>query len=51
VTSATRTRAEITRFFDVLEITEPGVVDVGAWHAERQAGRSVLYGGVARKPI
>jgi len=47
----TRTRAEIGRFFDGLELLEPGVVEIQRW---RPDGRSSLlpggfYGGVARK--
>lgn len=33
-----RTHTEINRFFDGLEIAEPGVVDVGAWCAEPRPG-------------
>jgi hypothetical protein len=29
-----RSRAEITRFFDGLELVEPGVVNVNSWHPE-----------------
>jgi O-methyltransferase involved in polyketide biosynthesis len=45
-----RTRAEIERFFDGLELVMPGVVDVNEWgnpHAEKL--RTICYGGVARK--
>ena len=47
----TRTRAEVERFFDGLELLEPGVVEIQRW---RPDGRSSLlpggfYGGVARK--
>ena len=45
-----RTRAQITRFFDGLDIIEPGVVDVGAWRTEPGPGRVLLYGGIGRKP-
>jgi hypothetical protein len=46
-----RTRAQITRFFDGLEITEDGVVDVCDWgHDESRDSRTLLYSGVARKP-
>jgi hypothetical protein len=47
----TRTQAEVERFFDGLELLEPGVVEIQRW---RPDGRSSLlpggfYGGVARK--
>ncbi len=47
----TRTWAEVERFFDGLELLEPGVVEIQRW---RPDGRSSLlpggfYGGVARK--
>ncbi|RLK25042.1 S-adenosyl methyltransferase [Micromonospora sp. M71_S20] len=50
-----RTRAEFTRFFDGLELMEPGVTSVAEWRAEdapqpRPAAAEVsMYGGVARK--
>jgi hypothetical protein len=47
----TRGRVEVERFFDGLELLEPGVVEIQRW---RPDGRSSLlpggfYGGVARK--
>ena len=47
----TRTRAEVERFFDGLELLDPGVVEIQRW---RPDGRTSLlpggfYGGVARK--
>jgi S-adenosyl methyltransferase len=45
-----RTLAEVTQLFDGLELIEPGVVDVAAWHAEPRPGRTLMYGGVASKP-
>jgi hypothetical protein len=47
----TRTRAEVERFFDGLELLAPGVVEIQRWRPE---GRTSLlpggfYGGVARK--
>ena len=47
----TRTRAEVERFFDGLELLAPGVVEIQRW---RPDGRTSLlpggfYGGVARK--
>ncbi|WP_406044287.1 SAM-dependent methyltransferase [Micromonospora sp. NBC_00898] len=47
---------EFTRFFDGLELIEPGVRSVAEWRAaaEPQPRPSVvevsMYGGVARKP-
>ncbi|MCF6475223.1 SAM-dependent methyltransferase [Nonomuraea sp. MG754425] len=51
-----RDRAAITRFFDGLELVEPGVVHFPEWHPdERLPGplaswEELLLGGVARKP-
>lgn len=56
-----RTRAEIGRFFDGLELVppydgaEPMITNVGMWGAEDPAaadsdGSRVLYCGVARRP-
>ena len=53
-----RTRAEVTRFFNGLELIKPGVVDITSWHPEippsLPAGGlpspTYLYGGVAKKP-
>ena len=45
-----RSHAELTRLFNTLDIIEPGVVDVAAWRAHPQAGRTLCYGGVARMP-
>jgi hypothetical protein len=46
-----RTIAEITSFFQGLDIVPPGIVPVGQWHADGRHGDSVnrMYGGVARK--
>jgi S-adenosyl methyltransferase len=49
-----RTRDEVTRFFDGLDLVPPGVVYVHAWRpdpgdAPPEGGVSA-YGGVARKP-
>ena len=49
---------EVARFFDGLELTDPGVVDVTRWRPDLLPGRpagtaarqSLVYGGVARKP-
>lgn len=49
-----RTRADIERFFDGLEIITPGLTDVYTWRAENtltgEPSRTLLYGGVGRKP-
>ena len=53
-----RTRAQVTRLFDGLELIAPGVTDVSAWHPDSPAGRphgqsptagTYIYGGVAVK--
>jgi SAM-dependent methyltransferase len=51
---ATRTRAEILRFFDGFELVEPGLVWVHEWRPESPDDRpeqlaSMNYGGVGRK--
>jgi hypothetical protein len=46
-----RTRAEVTRFFDGLDLVEPGVVGVADWQAtDHPEARTLCYCGVARKP-
>ncbi|MFF2848808.1 SAM-dependent methyltransferase [Streptomyces sp. NPDC058001] len=48
-----RTVAEITSFFDGLELLEPGVVSVPLWRPEEDSPAPVViaeHGGVARKP-
>jgi SAM-dependent methyltransferase len=51
-----RSSAEVARFFDGLELVEPGIVSVADWHADeadtpRPAPAEVsVYAGVARKP-
>ncbi len=53
-----RTRVDIARFFDGLEIVPPGLTDVSAWRGLSEAGRELLsdsrptlfFGGVGRKP-
>jgi hypothetical protein len=46
-----RTRDEITAFFDGLEITGPGVVDINAWkNSAYTQTRTIGYGGAAVKP-
>jgi hypothetical protein len=50
---AARSHAEVSRFFDGLELIEPGVVSIDRWRPDDPAappyGR-YHYGGVARKP-
>lgn len=51
--SAPRTRSEILRFFDGLELVPPGLVNVPEWRNDfmpEQPGRTVFYAGVGRKP-
>jgi len=48
-----RSRAEVTAFFDGLDLVEPGVIRCPEWRPERPedaAGKSTMWGGVARKP-
>jgi hypothetical protein len=48
-----RNRAEVTRFFDGLDLVDPGLVPVRQWRpgSEMEAkARSAMWGGVARKP-
>lgn len=52
-----RSRADIERFFDGLELVEPGLVYVPLWHPEsaddlflNQPARSINFSGVGRKP-
>jgi hypothetical protein len=47
-----RTQAEVLRFFDGLELVEPGVVPVPQWRPASDveaASPTVMWGGVARK--
>jgi hypothetical protein len=53
---APRKFEDVARFFDGLELIEPGLVNVTLWRPapgssqpSRPAGRSLIYGGVARK--
>jgi O-methyltransferase involved in polyketide biosynthesis len=48
-----RTLAEVERFFDGLELVEPGIVPMAEWRPEGKPppfGEAAFYGGVARKP-
>jgi hypothetical protein len=49
-----RSKAEFARFFDGLELAEPGVVPLAEWRAEGEpppAAEVSMYAGVARKPV
>ncbi|QKW02702.1 SAM-dependent methyltransferase [Streptomyces sp. NA02536] len=57
VTLAPRTRAEIARFFEGLDLVDPGLVQLTDWRPELAEGETTdehavisLYGAVARKP-
>lgn len=49
-----RSREEVTRFFDGLELVEPGVVQPHRWRPDPDgpapAGESSAWAGLARKP-
>jgi len=48
-----RDHAEVTSFFDGLELVDPGVVQLSKWHPQTEveaAAAAALWGGVARKP-
>ena len=51
-----RTRAQVERFFDGLELDEPGVVLINRWHPDLDEGpvlqdhEVMAYAGLARKP-
>jgi S-adenosyl methyltransferase len=48
-----RNRAEVTRFFDGLELVHPGVVRIPEWRPDAPgdtATPATMWGGVARKP-
>jgi len=48
-----RSRAEFTRFFDGLELVEPGVIRCPEWRPaspEDAVGKSTMWGGVGKKP-
>ena len=54
--AAPRAFADVARFFDGLELIEPGLVNVTRWRPDAPPGqpspapkRSLIYGGVARK--
>jgi hypothetical protein len=51
-----RTRDQVSRLFDGLELVEPGVVQPPAWHQDPEAATqtlaypSAVWCGLARKP-
>ncbi|MBM7860067.1 SAM-dependent methyltransferase [Lentzea nigeriaca] len=47
---AIRTHAEVARFFEGLELLEPGVVTVDEWRPDSYEDHTGIYGAVARKP-
>jgi hypothetical protein len=53
-TTTLRSHAEITRFFDGLELLKPGLVQVHRWQpglaAPADGGQIAAYAGLARKP-
>lgn len=45
-----RSRTEVARFFDGLELVDPGLVEVQRWRPETPAQRpTAMWVGVARK--
>ncbi|WP_406731539.1 SAM-dependent methyltransferase [Streptomyces sp. NBC_01794] len=45
-----RTPRQLTRYFDGLEMLEPGVVSCSQWRPEVTADEVAMFGGVGRKP-
>jgi hypothetical protein len=45
-----RSPARLARFFDGLELVEPGLVSVSRWRPEGEAREIEQYGAVGRKP-
>ncbi|MBM2615693.1 SAM-dependent methyltransferase [Actinoplanes sp. LDG1-06] len=45
-----RSPERIARFFDGLELVDPGVVTVSRWRADADAPHHDSYGGIGRKP-
>jgi hypothetical protein len=53
VQGTARRRTQILRFFEGLELVEPGLVDVAAWRSGREqetAGPTLFWAGIGRKP-
>ncbi len=52
-TEVLRSRAQVARFFDGLDLVEPGAVQISKWRprSEPEAlAPAAFWGGVARKP-
>jgi SAM-dependent methyltransferase len=48
-----RSRAQVSRFFDGLDLVDPGVVPIQQWRPDSEVdaeARAAVWGGVARKP-
>lgn len=48
-----RTKEQVTRLFDGLELVEPGVVQISKWRPDSELtarAAAALWGGVASKP-
>lgn len=48
-----RSRAEVTKFFDGLDLIESGVVPIPQWRPDGEAdaaARAGMWGGVGKKP-
>jgi hypothetical protein len=47
-----RSYTEVSRFFDGLELVEPGLVRLDSWHTtpDPDGPEIILWGGVGRKP-
>jgi hypothetical protein len=48
-----RSKEQVTRLFDGLELVEPGVVQISKWRPDSELtarAAAALWGGVARKP-
>ncbi|MGH3273491.1 MAG: SAM-dependent methyltransferase [Streptosporangiaceae bacterium] len=53
VQGTARSRSEIARFFDGLDLIPPGLADVAAWGSGRRAGAArpaLFWAGIGRKP-
>jgi hypothetical protein len=52
---AVRSSAKVARFFDGLELVEPGIVDCSQWRSDSETvvegADPSLFGGVGRKPV
>lgn len=45
-----RTKEQVSRFFEGMEMLEPGVVPVNDWRPDSYEDHTAIYGAVARKP-